>query len=48
MSYQFGKLAQTKNPLLIWLRNNLMNILPDLLNRSMYDFLFGYKVSSKN
>lgn len=48
MSYRFGKLSQSKNPMVIWLRNNLMKIMPESMNVSMYDFLFGYKVNAKN
>jgi len=48
MSYRFGKLSQTKNPVVVWFRNNLMKIMPESMNVSMYDFLFGYKVNAKN
>jgi 2-polyprenyl-6-methoxyphenol hydroxylase-like FAD-dependent oxidoreductase len=48
MSYRFGQLSQSKNPMVIWLRNTLMKIMPESMNVSMYDFLFGYKVTDKN
>lgn len=39
-SWTFGKMAQTSNPIFISLRNLLLKITPDSINRKQMDFLF--------
>ncbi len=42
-SYQFGKIAQTSNPLLAGLRNLVFPLLPKSSNEKFFEFLFDVK-----
>jgi 2-polyprenyl-6-methoxyphenol hydroxylase-like FAD-dependent oxidoreductase len=46
-SYQFGKLAQTSNPVLAGLRNMIFPLLPDASNNSLFKFLFGIQFDQR-
>lgn len=44
-SYQFGKIAQTSNPLIAGIRNMVFPLLPDPSGSSLFRFLFDVKFS---
>lgn len=46
LSYKIGQMAQSRNSLLVWLRNNLFGKIPFWINAPMYRSIFGYRVKN--